>query len=196
MSANIFLLNTGRISIWVAAERDFHQQSQPCKLCSLFSKIKLFKVIVSIAAGQHRHNLKYGQGYYTKDDIHHEIDEMYEEIIFWRQNLFKLLSGHGATRKKSVISESTKWVEFWNQDVIEFKDIALKSLMVMPGLQLQKPTFKITAKEHSQYLSRHLTQWELARWIWCIAQWGQHNSSQTAHKSRATRWRAISQNLC
>lgn len=31
----------------------------------------------------------------------------------------------------------------------------------MPALLLQKPTFKSEAKEHSQCLLRHLTQWEL-----------------------------------
>ena len=44
----------------------------------------------------------------------------------------------------------------------EYKDIALKVLMVMPALLLQKPSFKSTAKQHShsQCLSRRLTQWE------------------------------------
>ena len=30
----------------------------------------------------------------------------------------------------------------------------------MPALLLQKPTFKSTAKEHSQCLSRRLAKWE------------------------------------
>lgn len=33
----------------------------------------------------------------------------------------------------------------------------------MPALLLQKPTFKSTAKEHSQCLSRGLAQWELGK---------------------------------
>ena len=33
----------------------------------------------------------------------------------------------------------------------------------MPALLLQKPTFKSTAKEHSQCLSRRLAQWELGK---------------------------------
>ena len=82
---------------------------------------------------------------------------MYEKIAFWRRNLFKLPSGAAG---KKFISETTKWIEFWNQDVNEYKDIALKVLMVMPALLLQKPSFKSTAKQHSQCLSRRLTQWE------------------------------------
>ena len=48
----------------------------------------------------------------------------------------------------------------WNHDAVNFKDIALKVLMVMPDLPLQKPTFKSTSKEHSQCLTRRLKQWE------------------------------------
>ena len=33
----------------------------------------------------------------------------------------------------------------------------------MPALLLQKPTFKSTAKEHSQCLSWRLAQWELGK---------------------------------
>ena len=33
----------------------------------------------------------------------------------------------------------------------------------MPALLLQKPTFKLTAKEHSQCLSRRLAQSELGK---------------------------------
>ncbi|CAB4020227.1 Hypothetical predicted protein, partial [Paramuricea clavata] len=68
----------------------------------------------------------------------------------------------GAVGKKFVI-ETTKWIEYWNHDAVDFKDIALKVLMVMPALLLQKPTFKSISKEHSQCLTRHLKQWEAGR---------------------------------
>ena len=104
-------------------------------------------------------------GDYTKDEIHQKIDEIYEEIVFWRWNLFKLPSGAGG---KKFIAETTKWIEFWNQGAIEFRDIALKVLMVMPALLLQKPTFKSTAKEHSQCLSRRLTHGSWANLVNCF----------------------------
>lgn len=94
-------------------------------------------------------------GVFTKDDIHNKINAICEEIVFWRRNLFKLPSEAAG---KKFISETTKWIEFWNQDGIELKDIALKVLMVMSALLLQKPTFKSTAKEHPQCLSRRLVQ--------------------------------------
>ena len=62
--------------------------------------------------------------------------------------------------KNKFVIEITKWIEYWNQDAVNFKDIALKVLMVMPALLLQKPTFKSTSKEHSQCLTRRLQQWE------------------------------------
>lgn len=62
----------------------------------------------------------------------------------------------GAARKKFVV-ETTKWVEYWDHDIIDFKDIALKVLMVMPALLLQKTTFKSTSNEHPQCPSRRLT---------------------------------------
>ena len=96
-------------------------------------------------------------GTHTKQDVHVIIDAIYDEIVFWRRNLFILPSG--AVGKKFVI-ETTKWIEYWNQDAVNFKDIALKVLMVMPALLLQKPTFKSTSKEHSQCLTRRLKQWE------------------------------------
>ena len=99
-------------------------------------------------------------GVFTKDDIHNKINVIYEEIVLWRRSLFKLPSEAAG---KKFISETTKWIEFWNQDGIELKDIALKVLMVMSALLLQKPTFKSTAKEHPQCLSRRLVQWELGK---------------------------------
>lgn len=96
-------------------------------------------------------------GNHTKEDIHHKIDAIYDEIVLWRRNLFMLPSGAAG---KKFVSETTKWIEYWKHDVIDFKDIALKVLMVMPAVLLQKPTFKSTSKEHSQCLSRRLTQWE------------------------------------
>lgn len=56
-------------------------------------------------------------GVFTKDDIHNNINVLYEEIVLWRHNLFKVPSGAAG---KKFISETTKWIEFWNQDAIEF----------------------------------------------------------------------------
>lgn len=96
-------------------------------------------------------------GSLTKEDVYHTIDQIYNEIVYWKRNLFMLPSGAAG---KKFISETTKWIEYWNNDSIYFRDIALKVLMVMPALLLQKPSFKSTSKEHSLCLSRRLAQWE------------------------------------
>ena len=65
----------------------------------------------------------------------------------------------GAAGKHFVI-ETRKWIEYWNHDSVDFKDIGLKVVMIMPALLLQKPAFKSTANEHLKCLSRRLKQWE------------------------------------
>ena len=63
--------------------------------------------------------------------------------------LLNYLRYRNSCRKRSSPAELTARVQT--------KDIALKVLIVMPALLLQKPTFKSEAKEHSQCLLRHLT---------------------------------------
>ena len=92
-------------------------------------------------------------GDYTTEDIHKKIDAIYDEIVVWKKNIFMLPSGAAG---KHFVIETTKW----NHDFVDFKDIALKVVMIMPALLLQKPIFKSTAKERSKCLSRRLTQWE------------------------------------
>ena len=65
------------------------------------------------------------------------------------------------TAGKKFVAETTKQIEYWNIDATYYKDIALKVLMIMPALLLQKPNFKSTSKQHSQCSIRRLQQWEL-----------------------------------
>ena len=97
----------------------------------------------------------YVWGSHTKDDIFQIINATYEEVVFWRKNLFMLPSGQAG---KSFIKEMTKMIEMWNNDG-NLKDICLKAAMVMPALILQKPTFKSKSKEHSACLSRRMKLW-------------------------------------
>ena len=50
-------------------------------------------------------------GDYTKDNIHQVIHSIYEKIVYWRRNVFKLPSGAAG---KKFVAETTKWIEFWN----------------------------------------------------------------------------------
>jgi hypothetical protein len=49
----------------------------------------------------------------------------------------------------------------WNSESMEMKDVALKAVMVMPALLLQKPSFKSKCKQHSECLQRRLNLWKL-----------------------------------
>ena len=50
-------------------------------------------------------------GVFTKDDIHNDINVLYEEIVFWRQNLFKLERPQGRNlfqKQQSGLSFGTR----------------------------------------------------------------------------------------
>ena len=151
-----FLLIMERISIWVAAQSDLRQRSRP-RECRVFSKIKLKWMSVSQqGANYHQHNLKYGE------------------------TILKMISAIRSMRymNKSYLEtefiQITEWsrgreIYLWNNKedrVLEPRSHRLKRYCskIPHGnacLTSPKPTFKSTAKEHSQCLLRRLTQWEL-----------------------------------
>ena len=47
----------------------------------------------------------------------------------------------------------------WNEGKKPMYDIALKMVMIMPALLLQKPTTKSSAKQHTEYLKKRLCHW-------------------------------------
>ena len=74
---------------------------------------------------------------------------IYEEIVFWKKNLFKLPSGAAG---KLYIKEMIRLIHIWVEDNKPVSKISLKLLMVMPAVLLQKPCRKSKAKQHKQYL--------------------------------------------
>ena len=76
------------------------------------------------------------------------IDNIYDEIVHWRKNLFKLPSG---TAGRSFISFLTNWLDHFNRGT-EFCRIALKVFMVLPCLLLQKTSRQSKSKDHSKKL--------------------------------------------
>jgi len=84
------------------------------------------------------------------------LHDMYEKIVFWRSNLFLLPSGNAG---KQYIREITRLINAWT-DNSPLKEIALKAVMVMPALLLQKPSKNSKAKDHTSALSRRLILWE------------------------------------
>ena len=97
-----------------------------------------------------------GWGEHTYADLEQTVSSMYDEIVFWRKNLFKLPSGAAG---KSFIKEITKLIDIWNGNAQPLCELVLKMAMIMPGLLLQKPSRKSTAKQHTEYLKRRLDLW-------------------------------------
>ena len=95
-------------------------------------------------------------GNLTSEEVEREISEIYEKVVYWRKNLFKLPSGAAG---KLYIQETTKLIMIWVEEK-QLSAVALKMVMTMPALLLQKPTRKSTAKQHSEYLHRRLQHWK------------------------------------
>ncbi len=95
-------------------------------------------------------------GTHTKDDLQQIVNAIYEEIVFWRKNVFMLPSGAAG---KAFVKEMTRLVDAWNCESANLHDTALKLVMIMPAILLQKPRLKSQSKEHSICLKIRLDQW-------------------------------------
>ena len=91
----------------------------------------------------------------TADEILNEVSPIYNTIVHWRKNLFKLPSGNSG---KAFIAEMTKQIDLFTTNS-PLKNISLTSLMIMPQLLLQKPSKNSKAKDHSIALKRRLDLW-------------------------------------
>ena len=83
---------------------------------------------------------------------------------------------------KQFITETTRMIDLWTNKAPVFLDIAMKILMIMPSLLLQKPSYKSTSKEHSACLMRRLQSWE-------IGDFDQLIREGRAIQSKLTMWR-------
>ena len=95
-------------------------------------------------------------GHHTKEDLEQIMSAIYDEIVFWRKNLFLLPSGHCG---KLFISEMTRLINAWNNNSTNLKSISLKALMIMPALLMQKPSYKSKSKHHTASLNRRMDLW-------------------------------------
>ena len=95
-------------------------------------------------------------GIYTDKQIKETVNDIYEDIVFWRKNLFMLPTGSNG---KKYIQEITRLMNSWTEDS-PLKEIAFKAIHIMPSLLLQKPSKNSKAKEHTLALKRRLELWE------------------------------------
>ena len=89
-------------------------------------------------------------------DLQHLVPSTYEEAIKWKRNLFMLPSG---TTGKEYIDECTGLIPQWINDN-QLQGIAIKALMIMSALLLQKCGRNYKAKYHTESLKRRLKLWK------------------------------------
>ena len=97
------------------------------------------------------------RGEHTLKDLEQVINAVYEEVVKWRKNIFLLRRGAAG---KSYIRETTRLIDAWNKNSEVLKNVALKAVIIMPHLLLQKPSFKAKSKKHSISPSRRMSLWQ------------------------------------
>ena len=85
----------------------------------------------------------------------HAVMCCYAEVIHWKRNLFKVPSGKAGS---SFVKELTRLLRAYTE-ASALECVALKAVMVMPHLLLQKSHRTSTAKEHVAQLERRLQSW-------------------------------------
>ena len=83
------------------------------------------------------------------------LNRIYNEIIHWKRNLFKVPSGKAGT---AFVRELSRMFRAY-ADRSALESVALKAAMVMPALLFQKPHPLSKAKDHVLHLERRLQLW-------------------------------------
>ena len=77
----------------------------------------------------------YTCGNYPSHVFEANVSTVYEQLVYWKKNLFLLPSGKAG---KQYIDETTKLMNEWLPES-PVKDIAFKAIKIMSNLPLQKP---------------------------------------------------------
>lgn len=87
----------------------------------------------------------YRWGNVDGETITQRINEAYSEIVHWRHNLFKVPSGKAGTQ---FVEELARLLTTY-ADGTPLENIAMKAVMTMPALLLQKPHPKSRSTDHN-----------------------------------------------
>ena len=82
------------------------------------------------------------------------IENIYGEVTQWRRNLFKVPKGNLG---KKYVNEMTRLLNRWSSTN---EEEALKLLMIMPNILLQRSSKKSKARENKNHLLRRFELWE------------------------------------
>ena len=92
----------------------------------------------------------------VSEDIGSEVNKAYEEIVRWRKNIFDLPKGHAG---KKFVAKMNKLVLSWTNKSAK-RSYALKALMIMPAILLQRTSKKTKSSDNKKTLERRLQLWE------------------------------------
>ncbi len=89
-------------------------------------------------------------------DFVHVVDCAYAEAVHWRRNVFLVPSGKSGNE---FVRETTRLLRaFTNASAMEV--VALKAVMLMPSLLLQRPAPNSKSAENAKCLERRLAAWK------------------------------------
>ena len=100
---------------------------------------------------------KYTWGNYKSRVFGTNVSIVYEQIVYWKKNLFLLPSGK--TRKQ--FTDKTTQLMYERLQNSPLKDIAFKAIMIMLNLLLQKPSKNSKSKDHLKVIERRIELWTL-----------------------------------
>ena len=119
-------------------------------LCSCCKKHQIAVTNKSSCVTNESSNLNVGtaecQQLRSFSDVKLQINDAYEHIIKWRRNLFTLPKGRAG---KMFVQEITDLIQSWCNKT-KWRKIALKAVMIMPSLLLQKVSPKSKSSENKK----------------------------------------------
>ena len=83
------------------------------------------------------------------------VSSIYEKIVYWKNNTFHIPTSKGG---RYFIDEAARLINAWVRGS-PLKNIALKAVMIMPSLLIQKPSNDSKSKDHTKALERRLQLW-------------------------------------
>ena len=85
-----------------------------------------------------------------------KIERLYEELVYWKRNLFEIPTGNAG---KEFINELTSYVNQWCSNAPD-RAVAIKIVMILPQLMLQRTSLKAKSSENKHNLERRLELWK------------------------------------
>ena len=90
------------------------------------------------------------------ENINEALDYAYSEIVKWKKNFFQVPFGSVG---KALVEETTRLLELFNARS-DWEALALKALMVLLPLMIQKPAKNSKSRDHVKHLRRRLEMWK------------------------------------